>query len=73
MPPQKLKKFIKISIFFQTNKLKLTKVTSLTGTGVIDLIWDEIGKIFSSSFMTTHALHDGSYNKKCSLKLPAAS
>ena len=51
----------------------MPKVTSLTGTGVIDLIWDEIGKIFSSSSMTTHALHDASDNKKRSLKRPAAS
>ena len=55
-------------------KLKEPKVTSLTGTGVIDLIWDEIGKTFSSSSMTTHALHDhASDNKKPSLKDPAAS
>lgn len=69
----KTEKIIKISIFFQTTILKLTKVTSLTGTGVIDLIWDEIGKIFSSSLMTTHALHDASYNKKRSLTLAEAS
>ena len=51
----------------------MPKVTSLTGTGVIDLICDEIGKIFSSSSMITHALQEASDNKKRSLKRPAAS
>ena len=69
----KTENIIKISIFFQTIKLKEPKVTSLTGTGVIDLTLVEIGKIFSSSSMTAHVLHDASDNKKRSLKRPAAS
>ena len=48
-------------------------ITSLTGTGVIDFIWEEIGKILNSSSMTTHALHDATDNKNLSLKRPVAS
>jgi len=47
--------------------------TSLAGTEVIDLMWDEIGNTFSSSSMTTHALQEARDNKNRSLKRPVAS
>lgn len=73
MDATEVENIFKISSLLQTTKLKMPKVTSLTGTGVIDLICDEIGKIFSSSSMITHALQEASDNKKRSLKRPAAS
>jgi hypothetical protein len=53
--------------------LKQYVSTFLTETGVIDLMWDEIGKMFISSSMNTHALQEASDNKKRSLKRPVAS
>lgn len=48
------------------------ELTSRTGIGVIDCICEEIGKIFNSSSITTHALHDARESKKRSLKRPVA-
>jgi hypothetical protein len=47
-------------------------VTSLFVTGCMNFMWDDIGKMLSSSSMTMHALHDAMDSKNLSLNLVAA-
>lgn len=52
--------------------LEIKKLTSPTITGAIVFICEEIGRMLSSSSMTTQALHEATESKKRSLKRPAA-
>lgn len=45
----------------------------MTETGVIDFTCEEMGRMFSSSSITTHVLHDASESKKRSVNRPVAS
>lgn len=48
------------------------KLTSVIVMGLIDLMCDDIGKILSSSSITTHALHVARDSKNRSLNLAVA-
>ena len=53
-------------------EMELSTHTSLFVTGCMNFMWDDIGKMLSSSSITTHALHDAIDSKNLSLNLAAA-
>lgn len=62
-------------IFKKGCLIKETQVrnhTSLFVTGGMNFMWDDIGKMLSSSSITTHALHEAMDSKNLSLNRAAA-